>query len=333
MAGAFGTAFTPFMAVSHSDTNGVFEPVSIEPFGPISLSPAAHVLHYGSECFEGLKAHRGKDDGIVRIYRLDAHIDRLVTTAKIMHLPCPSAEVIRQAIYDTVQANLDAIPAQPDSAYIRPMLFGTEANVGAAGHPSLSACFMVIISPVGEYFTSDTTLRIVVETNMLRTTPLFGRAKAGANYALALPPTMAAIEQYRADQVLFAPGGDIQETGASNFMVFHDNTLITPPLSDAFLHGVTRDSIITLARDKGLAIEERHLRVDELVAMAPHCEAALTGTAAIMAPVGTLIVHGEETQVGNGQPGEITMALRTQLRSIQQGLAPDTYNWLTPVTA
>ena len=332
MAGAFGTEFGPFMAVSHSDMHGVFEPVTMQPFGPITLSPAAHVLHYASECFEGLKAHRG-EDGVVRIYRLDAHVNRLVNTAKVMHLPCPPAEVIAQGIYDAVQANLDTIPAQPDSAYIRPMLFGTEPNVGAAGHPTASACFMVLVSPVGDYFSADKTLRIYVETDLLRTTPIFGRVKAGANYALALPPTLSAVEKYQADQVLFAPSGDIQETGASNFMIFHNNTLITPPLSDAFLHGVTRDSIIQLARDNGLAVEERHITVDELVKLAPECEAALTGTAAIMAPVGTLIVNGEDITVGSGQPGQITMKLRGQLRDIQKAAAPDPHGWLTVVSA
>lgn len=332
MAGAFGTEFAPFMAVSHSDLHGEFEPVEIQPYGPITLSPAAHVLHYGSECFEGLKAHRG-EDGVVRIYRLDAHVDRMVSTAKLMHIPAPPAEVIRQGIVDAVRANLDAIPAQPNSAYIRPMLFGTEANVGAAGYPPASACFMVLVSPVGDYFSADKTLRIYVETEMLRTTPIFGRMKAGANYALALPPTLAAMDKYKADQVLFAPNGDIQETGASNFVVFHNNTLITPPLCDAFLHGVTRNSVIQLARDNDLDVQERQLTVDELVELAPTCEASLTGTAAIMAPVGTLIVKGEDITVGNGQPGEITMMLRNQLRDIQKAVAPDPHGWLTSVEA
>ncbi|WP_336249927.1 branched-chain-amino-acid transaminase [Stomatohabitans albus] len=331
MAGSFGTTFAPLMAVSQSDANGVYEPVTMQPFGPISLSPAAHVLHYGSACFEGLKAHRG-EDGVVRLFRLDAHVNRLVQTASLMHLPHPPAAFMTDAIYSTVQANLDAIPAQPDSAYVRPMIIGTEPNIGAAGHPSTSASFMVLVSPVGQYFSADKALRIAVETELLRTTPMFGRAKAGANYALALPPTMAAEAAYEADQVLFAPGGDIQETGASNVMVFTENTLITPPLSDAFLHGVTRDSIIQLARDNGMTIEERHISVDELVSLAPTGEVALTGTAAIMAPVGTLIVDGQEVPIRDGKPGDTTTALRAQLRAIQQGTAPDTHGWLTPVT-
>lgn len=332
MAGAFGTRFAPFMAVSQSDDEGVFESAQIVPFGPITLSPAAHALHYGSTCFEGMKAHRG-DDGVVRIYRLDKHVERLVNTATVMHIPCPSAELIRETIYQAVAANLEAIPAQPDSAYIRPMLFGDEPNVGSAGHPSASASFMVLISPVGDYFTADRTLRIAVETELLRTTPIFGRLKAGANYALALPPTLAAVEKYQADQVLFAPGGDIQETGASNVVIITDNTIITPALSDAFLHGVTRDSILTLAKDRGMTVEERAITVDELVALAPNAEVALTGTAAIMAPVGTLVVNGEDIVVGDGQPGTITMELRAQMRAIQRGEIADPHNWMTVVQA
>jgi branched-chain amino acid aminotransferase len=160
-----------------------------------------------------------------------------------------------------------------------------------------------------------------------------GMVKSGGNYAGALLPTMKARAEFKADQVLFCPGGDVQETGAANFLLIDGDEIITKALDESFLHGVTRDSILTIARDMGMKVSERDLTVEELLERAarPGCEAALSGTAAVLAPVGTLIYKGEEISVGNGGIGETTVKLRTALNNIQWGRAEDTHGWLLKV--
>jgi branched-chain amino acid aminotransferase len=164
-------------------------------------------------------------------------------------------------------------------------------------------------------------LRIAVDSKTPRTTPQFGRVKCGSNYAMALGVIRKAHAEFNADQVLFAPGGFIEETGAANFMLLEEGHLITAPLSDSFLHGVTRDSLLQLARSLDWKVEERPVPVEELVQWCarPKAEAALAGTAAILGGVGTLIVNGEDVVVGTGETGPATKTLRRMLTEIQTG--------------
>ena len=190
--------------------------------------------------------------------------------------------------------------------------------------------------PVGDYFAggADTTLRLLIEEDNMRCASHMGRIKSGGNYASALYPTLAAKRDLQVDQILFCPNGDVQETGAANFLLIDGDTLITKALDDSFLHGITRNSILTLARDIGMNVEERQLAVQELLerVQKPGCEAALSGTAAVLTPVGTLLHNGKEYQVGNGEAGTTTAKLRTLLNDIQWGLAADSHQWLTRVS-
>jgi branched-chain amino acid aminotransferase len=155
--------------------------------------------------------------------------------------------------------------------------------------------------------------------------------KSGANYAMALGPTLDAKRDHVADQVLFATGGDITETGASNFFLVDRERLITRNLDESFLHGVTRASVLTLAADMGYQVEERSVPVEELKAWADHGEAFLSGTAAVIAPVGKIMIDGEDIQLGDGQPGENTLKLRQALVDIQLGRTEDVHGWRTSV--
>jgi branched-chain amino acid aminotransferase len=155
--------------------------------------------------------------------------------------------------------------------------------------------------------------------------------KTGGNYAAALGPTLAARRQHQADQVLFCPGGSVQETGAANFLAIRDGHILTRGLDTTFLHGVTRDSVLRLAPELGFRVEERVFTVDELLAWVRTGEAALSGTAAVLTGIGTLIRGREEFRVGAGAIGPNTHALRAALVAIQQGTAPDRYGWLTRV--
>lgn len=328
----FGTVFGSTMSVARWD-QGTWEQPRLDPTEPFSFHPATHVLHYASACFEGLKAHLGVD-GKVRIFRADAHVDRMRSSAAVLHLPIPPAEMLFEMIRSTVEANLSEVPPAPGSLYIRPTLIGTEPNIGAAATPPNQALLFVLTSPVGDYFSGGLRpLKLLVETERPRTTPQFGRVKAGANYAMALGPTLAAKKDFGVDQVLFAPGGEVQETGASNFLLVDPRRLITPALTESFLHGVTRSSVIRLAADLGLEVEERTLTVEEVFEFAAQedAEAALAGTAAVLSPVGTLYHDGEEIPVGNGDVGSQTLRLRQALTEIHRGEAPDPYGWTTVV--
>jgi branched-chain amino acid aminotransferase len=325
---AFGTVAAGHMAVAEATPEG-FSTARITRTEPFVLHPFAHGLHYGSTCFEGLKAHRGPD-GAVRVFRMDRHIARLRRTAALVQLPVPPAELLEEMILGTVAANLAEVPDAPGALYLRPMLFGTEPNIGAAASPSQTATLAVLASPVGDYFAGGVRpLTLLVETEVPRTTPQFGEAKAGANYLMALGITRRARAELGCDQVLFAPGGQVQETGAANFLLLAPGRIVTRALDTTFLHGVTRDSVLTLARGRGMAVEERDVSVDELLAWDQ--EAALAGTAATLSGVGTLVRGEVRHTVGTGEVGPVTLSLRDELGRIQRGEAADVHGWTTTV--
>lgn len=329
----FGTLFGDHMTVADM-SDGVYDyPGSAQPLENFSMHPGTHVLHYASECFEGLKAHK-QADGSVAIFRLEDHVARMLVSIDRLRMPVPDPDLIRTMIVDAVAANLEHTPGAPGALYIRPTYIGTAENIGAAATPSATAKLYVITSPVGDYFAGGIRpLTIYIETDIPRTTPQFGVVKSGANYVMALGPTLDAKRDHVADQVLFASGGDITETGAANFFLADAERVITRNLDQSFLHGVTRRSVLQIALDLGFEVEERHVDIDELKAWSEHGEMFLTGTAAVVAPVGKVITHGEHVTVGDGQPGDTTLRLRQALTDVQCGRADDIHGWLTPVTA
>jgi branched-chain amino acid aminotransferase len=211
-------------------------------------------------------------------------------------------------------------------------LIGTLENIGAAASPSNEATLFVLASPVGNYFSSGAAaLKLLVDDERARTTEQLGSTKTGGNYAAALGPTMEAKAKYGVDQVLFCPDGDVQETGAANFLLISDEEILTKSLDSTFLHGMTRDSILKLGAELGYRISERPITVDELLDKASTYEACLSGTAATLSPVGSFVYRGEEIQVRDGQPGPNREKLQKALQDIQFGLAEDTHGWLTEV--
>jgi branched-chain amino acid aminotransferase len=329
-APAFGTVPAPWMVVSRV-TGGVYGPAEVTATAPLELHPFAHALHYGSACFEGLKAHRGAD-GVVRLFRPDRHATRMRRTAELLCLPVPPAALLADAIREVVRSNLDVAPQAPGALYVRPLLLGTDPNIGAAAAPSDDAILTVLASPVGDYFAGGSRgLKLLVETELPRTTPQFGEAKAGANYVMALGVTRRARAEHGVDQVLFAPGGDVQETGAANFLLLDEHRVVTKALDGSFLHGITRDSVLTIARDLGLQVEERDIEVAELLGW--EGEAALAGTAAVLSGVGTLVHEAREHVIGDGGVGPVTTRLRDALLAVQRAEVADVHGWTVPVTA
>jgi branched-chain amino acid aminotransferase len=331
-APAFGTVLGDTMA-KVTTVGGRYGEVELVALAPLELHPAAHALHYGSSCFEGLKAHRG-EDGRVRLFRVERHAQRLAESAARLCLPPPPRELTTDAIVRVTAANLDATPEAPGALYLRPVLLGVDPNIGAAAAPSEDALLYVVASPVGDYFAGgDRPLGLWLETELPRSTPQFGRIKTGANYAMALGLTRRVREEYGLDQVLFAPDGDVQETGAANVLLLSEDRVVTRGLDDAFLHGVTRDSVLTIARDLGMSVEERPVSVDELTRWCADGEVALSGTAAVLAGVGRIVGPDGEVTVGDGRVGPVTRRLRDALLAVQRGQAPDPHGWTREVTA
>ena len=327
---AFGTVLTDHMAVAHF-RGGRWAPHELRRTGPIEIHPAAHVLHYASTCFEGFKAYRWAD-GSVRVFRMDRHIERLRQSARLLALPIPDAEQVATMVLEAIDRVRDQVPEPPGALYLRPLLYGTTPNIGAASQPATEATLIVLSSPVWDYFAGGMKpLRIYVEDGKHRTASHLGMVKTGGNYAAAMGPTLAARDEYKVDQVLFCPGGSVQETGAANFLLLRKGHVLTRSLDSTFLHGVTRDSLLTMAREMGWKVEERVFDVKEMLEWVKDGEAALSGTAAVLAGVGTLVHHGHEHRVGNGEVGPVTKELRSALVAIQTGEAPDTHGWITRV--
>jgi branched-chain amino acid aminotransferase len=327
---AFGSVLTSHMAVA-AYKDGRWGEFDVKPVVPLAISPAAHVLHYASTCFEGFKAFL-QPDGAVKIFRMDMHIRRMQQSARQLILPEPDAAQLAAMVRAVIKRCRDEVPEAPGALYLRPLLIGTMENIGAASIPSTTASLIVLASPVWDYFAGGMKpLRILVDDQNTRCAAHLGIVKTGGNYAAAMAPTRDARAKYDADQVLFCPGGQVQETGAANFMLIRDGQILTRSLDSTFLHGVTRDSLLILAADIGYRVSERVFEVAEMLDWVKTGEAALSGTAAVLAGVGTLIHRGVEHRVGSGEVGPLTRALRTQLVSIQQGTAPDRHGWLHSV--
>lgn len=327
---AFGTLLTSHMAVA-AYQEGRWGETEIKPVAPLELSPAAHVLHYASTCFEGFKAFRHAD-GSIHVFRMDRHIQRMRQSARQLVLPEPDALQLAHMVRGVIERCRDAVPEAPGALYLRPILIGTTANIGAAATPATEALLMVLASPVWDYFAGGMKpLRILVDDEHTRSAAQMGMVKTGGNYAAALGPTLSARAKFQVDQVLFCPGGQVQETGAANFLLIREGALLTRGLDSTFLHGITRDSLLTLARDRGFAVSERVFDVTEMLEWVKSGEAALSGTAAVLAGVGTLIYRGAEHRVASGEVGPLTRGLRRELVAIQQGEAPDSHGWLERV--
>ena len=329
---AFGTVFMPEMAISQFDGTR-WSDAEVVSSDSIQMHPGSHVLHYSSTCFEGLKAFRHAD-GSIQIFRMDQNIARFAQSSRLLAMPEIDEAATEKMILDIVGRFASDVPEPPGSMYIRPTHVGTEPAIGKAAAPTATSLQYILLSPVGDYFSGgDTTLRLLLEENGARCAAHMGMIKSGGNYASALNPIMRAKQDVKADQVLFCPNGDVQETGAANFLLIDGDEVITKALDESFLHGVTRDSILTLARDMGMKVSERELTVEELLERAakPGCEAALSGTAAVLTPVGTLIHNGQDYKVGNGGVGTTTVKLRQALNAIQWGQAEDKHGWLTKV--
>lgn len=325
----FGTVFSEYTANARFE-DGQWTPWEVTPLAPLQLHPGSHVLHYSSAIFEGFKVYK-QNDGNLCVFRIDAHIARMQQSARLLFLPEPPADMLRDMTMALARKCEQDVPEYPGSLYIRPNLIGTDVDVGAAALPSSGAQLVITACPVGDYFSGGMRpLKVLIEETM-RTAAHLGVVKAGANYASGLYTVLQAKKTHGADQVLFCPDDDVQETGAANFMLFRDDAVLTKNLDETFLHGVTRDSLLQLATDKGMRVEQRKISVSEMLDWIKTGEAALSGTAAVLAGVGTIIHQDQEHTVNGGEIGPVTRDLRESLMQVQAGALPDTHGWITAI--
>jgi branched-chain amino acid aminotransferase len=326
--------FSDHMAVATWTAADGWHDSAIVPYGPFSLDPATAVLHYAQQVFEGLKAYR-HEDGSIWTFRADQNAERMARSAQRLALPVLPAEDFLCSIEELVAADVAWVPAAPEqSLYLRPFMFATEAFLGV--RPAKRVTYCCIASPAGAYFAPGVKpVNIWISRTYSRAAPGgTGAAKTAANYAASLLPQQQAAE-HGCDQVMFADAAEhrwLEELGGMNvYLITTDDELITPELTGSILEGVTRDSILTLAPEFGLNPVERRIEITELldgIGSGKVTELFACGTAAVVTPIGTL--HDEEGsyQVGSGESGETTLALRQRLLDIQYGRADDKYGWL-----
>ena len=339
-APGFGKYFTDNMVMVDYDVDRGWHNAQVKPYGPIALDPSAMVLHYGQEIFEGLKAYR-QPDGTIAAFRPEANGERLQRSAQRLAMPALPIDDFIESLKALLDADNEWVPAAggEESLYLRPFMFASQAGLGVNA-PSGSYIYSVIASPAGAYFSGGIKpVSVWLSTEYVRAAPGgTGFAKCGGNYAAAFLAQQQATAQ-GCDQVVWLDAIErryIEEMGGMNlFFVFgsgSDARLVTPELSGSLLPGITRDSLLTLAADAGFGVEERKISTEELrkgVASGDITEVFACGTAAVITPVGRVRGVGEDYTIADGQPGEVTMALRDTLTGIQRGTFADTHGWMT----
>jgi branched-chain amino acid aminotransferase len=334
----FGRIFADLMVQIHHTPDRGWHDAAVVPFGPLPLSPAAKVLHYGAEIFEGHKAYR-QPDGRVALFRPELNARRLNASARRLRLPEIPEDLQLAALHALVHAVQDWVPGAPDtSLYLRPTLIATEPALGVG--PAAEHLYFVIASPVGTYFRSDRPcLALRVEEQQVRASPGgTGAAKAGGNYAAGVDAQQRALEE-GFDQVLWLDAREhrwLEELSAMNVFIVEDGELVTPPLGDTVLAGITRRSILELAPDLGLRAVERPIAIDGLIegiAAGRVTEILAVGTAAIVTPVGVLGYQGRRVTVATGQPGPMMRQVHAALTDVQYGRRPDPGGWRWVVDA
>ncbi|GAW67723.1 branched-chain amino acid aminotransferase [Geoanaerobacter pelophilus] len=332
----FGKIFTDRMLLVEWKVGQGWVDARIKKYEPFLLDPAALVLHYAQEIFEGLKAYKWKD-GSIALFRPEMNARRFNHSADRLCMPEIPEELFVGGIEQLVAAERDWVPAaEGTSLYIRPTMIAVEPLVGIK--PSDHYYFYVILSPVGAYYANGfNPVKIMVEDQYVRATPGgTGEAKTGGNYASSLKAGLEAKKK-GFDQVLWLDGVHkryIEEVGSMNMFFAYGDTIVTAPLEGSILHGITRDSVLTLAKSLNLKVEERRIDVKDLMAdlkSGKITEAFGSGTAAVVTPVGTLSYAGDTVQVGDGGVGKHTQVLYDTLTGIQTGKIEDKFGWIRKI--
>ena len=329
----FGKAYSDHMLIAYYE-NGAWQKPTIVPFGNLNFSPATTFFHYGQAIFEGVKAYKDPQGNPV-IFRPYDNWKRMNRSARRMAMPEVSEDLFVGGIKELIGLDRDWVPTGEDtSLYIRPFLLATDEFIGV--RPAERFMFIIITSPAGPYYSHP--VSIYVQDQYVRAFPGgIGFTKAAGNYGMSMYPTQE-IKKMGYDQILWTDGFEhkfVQEIGTMNVFFVIGDKVITPDLNyDTILEGVTRDSVITLLREKGVTVEERPLSIDEIELA--HKEGRLkeafgTGTAASIAPICALTYHDDKMMLPPVEQWEHTNWLKKQLSDIRYGRVPDTHNWVVRV--
>ncbi len=332
----FGRVFTDHMFLMDAVADQGWQNPRIVPYAPLTLDPSAAVFHYSQELFEGLKAYRSPRDTIL-LFRPDMNATRLNRSATRLCMPPVDEEMFLTAIKTLVSVERDWVPRAPGtSLYIRPAMIATEAFLGV--RPSQTYCFFIILSPVGAYYAEGfNPVKILVEDRYVRAVKGgMGASKTGGNYAASLA---AGEEAHRQgfSQVLWLDGVErkyIEEVGSMNIAFVIDDDVVTPPLTGTILEGVTRDTVLQLAKDWHIRVAEQPITITEVFEAAHNGrlrEAFGMGTAAVISPVSELSYQGQRITMSNGQVGPLAQRLFDEISAIQRGLKPDPHGWVVEV--
>ncbi len=325
----FGAVYSDHMLVSDY-SNHAWNNTRITPFAPITMSPASSVLHYGQTIFEGMKAYRAKN-GDILIFRMDAHIARLNKSCERLCIPPLDENIFIDGIHQLVKLEQDWIPNEKGcSLYLRPFVFATDEFIGVK--PSSSYKFITFACPVAGYYKG--TVKVIIETEYVRAAEGgIGFAKAGGNYAASLLPAKKATDKgYQ--QILWTDSKEhkyFEESGTMNVMFVIGDTLVTPPLSSSILAGITRDSILTIAKEWGVKVEERRVSVEEVVEA--HKKGVLkdafgTGTAATITHIAAINYNGEDLVLPPAEQRELSNKLNDHILGLKYGDIEDTHGWI-----
>ncbi|UVO49019.1 branched-chain amino acid aminotransferase [Sphingomonas sp. SUN019] len=333
----FGRVFTDHMATLRWSEDKGWHEGRIHARAPLTMDPASSVLHYAQEIFEGLKAYR-LDNGSTALFRPEANAARFQSSARRLAMPELPAELFVESIEALVRTDRDWIPEiEGGSLYLRPFLIASEVFLGVK--PAAEYLYMVLASSAGSYWKGGArAISLWVSHDYTRAAPGgTGAAKCGGNYATSLIAQQDAIRRGH-DQVVFLDATErrwIEELGGMNiFFVFDDGGIQTPPLTGTILPGITRDSILRLARDQGLTVREELYSIDDWRADAESgrlIESFACGTAAVVTPIGKVAGPDYDFTIGSGATGQTTARFLESLTAIQRGRAPDPHDWLKPV--
>jgi len=333
----FGNHFTDHMFLAEWTPDRDWHDARVVPYGPLSLDPATAVLHYAQEIFEGLKAY-AHADGSVWLFRPEQNAARLQRSAHRLALPELPVEWFLGSVKALVETDREWVPTGEErSLYLRPFMFASEVFLGV--RPSQHVTYSVIASPAGAYFAEGVKPVDIwlSETFSRAGSGGTGAAKCGGNYAASLLPQQEAYANGCA-QVAFLDSVEhrwIEELGGMNlYFVQSDGSIVTPELSGSILEGITRDSILQIARDLGHEVIERRVSIDEWregVENGTISEVFACGTAAVVTPVGKLKWNGGEVVSAEGESGKVTADIRAALVDVQYGRAEDKHGWMTKV--
>jgi len=321
--------------MKYNEPQGWHSP-EIRPYGPFEMSPAASGIHYGQAVWEGLKCYR-TPQGKIQLFRPRDNFERLNRSADRLVMPPLDIDFVLEGLKELLRLDEEWVPSSPGSSmYIRPTLFANEEFIGV--HPATEYLFYIILSPCGPYYPNGfSPISIYVENKLARAADGgTGSVKTSGNYACSLKGAHNA-QHLGYTQVLWLDGKDhkwIEEIGMMNVMFRVNDTFITPMLSGSILPGITRDSVIKLLRNQGHKVEERRISIDEIISACENGslkEAFGMGTAAVIAPIGTLAFAEKTYSICNGQIGKLTREIYDNLTKIQYGRSPDPFHWIETV--